>query len=148
MEVVGHTTQSSGISKQLGAKNDQSTIMTPKEKTEKESPVIHVIKKQTGPLAGSREGKSPTNTVPASKASRKRTCPRTLMGPELKELKRRGPRAGPGPGECLLVCCARSQGSVGWAAYFGVYNKNTHVGGQLIAAPLRPTVLALRGTQS
>ena len=32
------------------------------------------------------------------------------------------------------MLCARVQGSVGRAAYFGVYNTNTHVGGQLIAA--------------
>ena len=57
------------------------------------------------------------------------------MGPGPKAPKRPGRRAGPGPGESLLVCCARAQGSVGRTdPYIGVCNTNTHIGGQLIAA--------------
>ena len=39
--------------------------------------------------------------------------PGTLMGPWPRAPKRHGPKAGPGPGENLLVCWARTQASVG-----------------------------------
>ena len=70
----------------------------------------------------------------------------SCAGPEPKDPngprapKRPGPRAGPSPGESLLVCWARAQGSVGRAPYIGVDNPDTHVVGHRPVASLRPTV--------
>ena len=58
--------------------------------------------------------------------------PGTLMDP--------GPLNGQGPGQNLLVCWAKAQGSVGRAPYIGVYHPWTHVGGHRPVDSLRPTV--------
>ena len=64
----------------------------------------------------------------------------TLMDPEHRDTKWPRPRAGPGPGESILVFWARAQGSVVRAPYIGGYNPDTHVGGHRPVASLRPTV--------
>ena len=61
----------------------------------------------TGPAVGKQRIKLPLCLRISSPRVRGQ-CPGTLMDPGPRHPKRRVPRAGPDPGESLLVCCART----------------------------------------